>query len=149
MKIGAQCFAMIDSLTALSFSVFENKGVYSLLLGSGLSRAAQIPTGWEITIDLVRRLSSIEGTTEQIDWAAWYHGKYGLEPAYSQLLDAVAQSPSERRAILHSYIEPTAEDIDQGERFRRKPIKPLHGWCVTDLCASSLQRTLIDFWRTH
>jgi hypothetical protein len=41
---------MIDPSTALAFSLFENKGVYALLLGSGLSRAAQIPTGWEITL---------------------------------------------------------------------------------------------------
>jgi hypothetical protein len=40
---------MIDPPTALAFSLFENKGVHALLLGSGLSSAAQIPTGWEIT----------------------------------------------------------------------------------------------------
>lgn len=49
---------MIAPITALSFSLFENKGVYALLLGSGLSSAAQIPTGWEITLDLVRRVGS-------------------------------------------------------------------------------------------
>lgn len=36
-----------DPLTQLSFSVYENKGVFAVLLGSGLSRAAEIPTGWE------------------------------------------------------------------------------------------------------
>jgi hypothetical protein len=46
---------MLDPITALAFSVFENKGVYAVLLGSGLSRAARVPTGWEITLDLVRR----------------------------------------------------------------------------------------------
>lgn len=42
-----------DPLTQLAFSVYENPGVFALLLGSGLSRAADIPTGWEITLDLV------------------------------------------------------------------------------------------------
>jgi hypothetical protein len=46
---------ILDPITALAFSIFENKGVYALLLGSGLSSAAQIPTGWKITLDLVRR----------------------------------------------------------------------------------------------
>src|SRR4051812_30108201 len=39
-----------DPLTQLSFSVYENRGVFALLIGSGLSRAAEIPTGWEITL---------------------------------------------------------------------------------------------------
>jgi hypothetical protein len=34
-----------DVLTQLSFALFENKGVFAVLLGSGLSRAAEIPTG--------------------------------------------------------------------------------------------------------
>ena len=34
-----------DDLTQLSFALYENKGVFALLLGSGLSRAAEIPTG--------------------------------------------------------------------------------------------------------
>ncbi len=73
---------MIDSLTALAFSLYENKGVYALLLGSGVSRAAQIPTGWEITLDLVRRIAGLKGVTDQQDWAAWYRAKFSKEPSY-------------------------------------------------------------------
>jgi hypothetical protein len=61
---------MIDVLTALAFSLYENKGVYALLLGSGVSRDAQIPTGWEITLDLVRRFAALQGVTDQPDWAS-------------------------------------------------------------------------------
>lgn len=50
---------MIDPATALAFSVFENRGVYAVLLGSGVSRSAQIPTGWEVTLDLVRRVGTV------------------------------------------------------------------------------------------
>lgn len=46
-----------DPLTQLAFSLYENKGVFAVLLGSGLSRSAEIPTGWEITPDLVRRVA--------------------------------------------------------------------------------------------
>jgi hypothetical protein len=53
---------MIDPTTALAFSLFENnKGVYALLVGSELSSAAHIPTGWEITLDLVRRAGLLQG----------------------------------------------------------------------------------------
>lgn len=50
-----------DPLTPLAFSIHENKGTYAVLLGSGLSRAAEIPTGWEITIDLIRRIAEMQG----------------------------------------------------------------------------------------
>ena len=46
---------MIDPIVCLSFSVYSNPGVYALLLGSGISRAAKIPTGWEIVIDLIEK----------------------------------------------------------------------------------------------
>jgi hypothetical protein len=44
-----------DSTAQIAFSMFENKGVYAVLLGSGVSRSAGIPTGWEITMELVKR----------------------------------------------------------------------------------------------
>jgi len=39
---------------ALTFSVRNNPGVYALLIGSGVSRGAEIPTGWDIIQDLIR-----------------------------------------------------------------------------------------------
>jgi hypothetical protein len=41
----------------LAFSVSRNKGAYALLLGSGVSRAAEIPTGWDVTLDLIRKVA--------------------------------------------------------------------------------------------
>ncbi len=97
--------------------MFENKGVYAVLLGSGLSRAAGIPTGWEITLDLVRRVALAQGVENQSDWATWYREKYGAEPDYSALLAELAISPAERRSILHSYIEPDDEDRAEGKKL--------------------------------
>lgn len=111
---------IIDPITSLAFSVHENKGVYALLLGSGLSRAAFVPTGWEITLDLIRRVAVAENVEDQPDWAKWYRGKNGSEPSYSELLDNLSSTPDERRAILHSYIEPTSEDRDQGRKIPTK-----------------------------
>jgi SIR2-like domain len=105
-----------DVLTQLAFALFENKGVFAVLLGSGLSRAAEIPTGWEITLDLIRRVALAQGTVEQPDWANWYHETTGQEPDYSTLLEELAGSPEERRAILHRYIEPTEEDREEGRK---------------------------------
>jgi hypothetical protein len=122
---------MIDPATALAFSVFENKGVYAVLLGSGVSRAARIPTGWEVTLDLVQRVGVLEGAGEQSDWAAWYRRRAGKEPDYSEILDALAASPEERRAILHGYIEPSADDVQEG---RKVPTRAHHAiaWLVRE-----------------
>jgi hypothetical protein len=111
---------IIDPITSLAFSVHENKGVYALLLGSGVSRAAFVPTGWDITLDLIRRVAVAENVEDQPDWAKWYRETNGSEPSYSELLDSLSSTPDERRAILHSYIEPTPEDRDQGRKVPTK-----------------------------
>ena len=108
---------LVDSTTKLAFSVHENKGVFALLLGSGLSRAAEIKTGWEITLDLVRRVAMAKGVEEQNDWVNWYVEAEGQEPDYSKVLAQVASTSAERRAILHPYIEPSEEDREQGRKI--------------------------------
>lgn len=127
-----------DRLTQLAFSVQENKGVFALLLGSGISRAAGIPTGWEITLDLIRRVALVQGVNEQADWAAWYRKKAKKEPDYSALLEELGASPEERRSILHSYIEPTQEDREEG----RKVPTAAHR-AVADLVLSGHIRVII------
>ena len=102
---------MINPSVTLAFSIYESKGIYALLLGSGASRSAYIPTGWDITLDLVRRIATLEGVDGQSDWVAWYTKEFKREPSYSDILDNSASTPDGRRAILHSYIEPTAQDI--------------------------------------
>lgn len=109
-----------DPLLQVSFSIYENKGVFALLLGSGLSRAAGIPTGWEITVDLIRRVGEAQGAGPQADWAQWYQSKTGLEPKYSALLEDLASSPAERRSILHPYIVPTDDDQKNGRKLPTK-----------------------------
>ncbi len=109
-----------DPITQLAFSVYENKGVFAVLLGSGLSRSAEIPTGWEITLDLVRRVAMAQDVAEQPDWAKWYREKTGMEPNYSVLLEEIASSPDERRAILHRYIEPDEQDREEGRKIATK-----------------------------
>ena len=69
-----------DPPIRLAFSMAENKGVFALLLGSGLSRSAGIPTGWEITLDLVRRIAAATGVSDQEDWASGTSKKLALNP---------------------------------------------------------------------
>jgi hypothetical protein len=41
---------MIANEILISNSIYSNKGVFALLLGSGISRSAGIPTGWEVVL---------------------------------------------------------------------------------------------------
>jgi hypothetical protein len=105
----------IDAITALSFAIQSNPGVYAFLLGSGISRAAGIPTGWEITLDLIGKVAASEGeppTNPEL----WYREKFGTEPDYSVLLNELGKTASERQAILRQYFEPTEEDREAGRK---------------------------------
>lgn len=124
--------------TQLAFSLLENKGVFAVLLGSGISRAAQIPTGWEITLDLIRRVAAAQGVQEQPDWAAWYRKETGIDPNYSTLVEELASSPEERRAILHSYIEPNEQD-----RVEKRKIPTEAHRAIADLVAAGYIRLVI------
>lgn len=110
----------LDLRTKLGFSIYENKGIYALLIGSGVSRAAQIPTGWEIILNLTKRVGALEEAGDQKDWAAWYRERFKSEPNYSELLGMLSDSPDERRAILHGFIEPTPEEAEEGLKVPTK-----------------------------
>ena len=107
---------MIDPIQSLSFSVQANPGVYALLLGSGVSRAAKVPTGWEITLDLVRKLAVLDGEEIDITPERWYLKKFGMEPSYSDLLNQLAKTPAARQQLLRPYFESTDQDREDGDK---------------------------------
>jgi len=105
---------MIDPLVSLAFAMYSNKGAYALLLGSGVSRSAAIPTGWEVVLDLARRVAKLEGDDPEPDPEAWFTKKYGQAAEYSKLLDILAKTSTERQRLLKSYFEPSEEERSQG-----------------------------------
>lgn len=107
----------LEPIDSLALTLHHSPGVQALLLGSGLSRSAGVPTGWEITLDLIRYLAGVQGVVNEPDWSVWYRERYGKDPSYSEILDTVATAPAERRSIIHRYIE--AQD---GKEIR-KPTK--------------------------
>ncbi|MEJ2794961.1 SIR2 family protein [Iodobacter sp. LRB] len=104
----------MEPLLSVAFSLQSNKGVYAVLLGSGISRAAQIPTGWEIVLELVRKLALLNSESCEPDPTAWFIAKYGKQPDYAELLEMVAATPAERQQLLRSYFEPTPEEQEDG-----------------------------------
>jgi hypothetical protein len=110
---------MTDKLMSLSFSIESNKGVYALLLGSGISYSSGIPTGWGILKELCRRIMLLHGAEEQ-DEILWYEKKYNKPPLYDEVIGLLARTSSERLGLLKEFFEPIDEDIMKGEKYLQR-----------------------------
>lgn len=108
-----------DPATEIAFGLHENKGVFALLLGSGLSSTAGIPTGWAITLDLIRQISAARGVEKKPDdgWDGWYRRETGAEPDYSNVVTDLGRTPDQRRSILEGFIEPDADERENGDKM--------------------------------
>lgn len=101
---------LMDPVLLAAHALHTSPGSYAVLLGSGVSSAAGIPTGWSITLDLIERVSSVDVGERPDDLLEWYRERVGGEPDYSKLLDSLAGTSVERQSILRRYIEPTEEE---------------------------------------
>ena len=104
----------IEKLTTLALSVYSNKGAYALLLGSGISRRAHIPTGWEVESRLIERIAATQGIFNEEDWHQWYINQYGKEANYSDLLEEMVKTPTERVRLMQNFFEPTTDEKELG-----------------------------------
>ncbi|MED0963295.1 SIR2 family protein [Bacillus paramycoides] len=109
---------MDNQLMSLSFSMEANKGVYALLLGSGISFSANIPTGWGILKELCRRIMELNGEIHE-DPIQWYQDQYGKPPAYDEVIEMLAKTSSERVGLLAEFFEPKEDEED----YVKKPTK--------------------------
>ena len=107
---------VISPTESLAFSMHGNRGVYAVLVGSGVSRAAKIPTGWEITQDLVRKLAALRKETCDPEPELWYRNTFNKDADYSDLLDTLCGTAAERQQLLRGYFEPTADDNEEGAK---------------------------------
>ena len=108
-----------DARISLATAVHAQSGVYALLLGSGTSTGAGVPTGWGVITNLVTRAAAARGddVSNGIDPELWWqeHGD-GQPLGYSGLLAALASTPAARRALLAGFFEATDEERDQGSK---------------------------------
>ena len=105
---------MIDPIESLSFSIQANPGVYALLLGSGISRPAGIPTGWDITLDLVEKLAALYEEPCEPGPVEWFQKKFRKPPDYSMLLDELTNTRTERQQLLRPYFEANEQEREEG-----------------------------------
>ena len=104
----------VSPVESLAFSMHAQPGVYALLLGSGVSRGAGIPTGWEVLGDLIRKLIQLRGLEQPDNPTDWYQEAHGTEANFSELLEQLGATPADRKSILRRYFEPTDEESEQG-----------------------------------
>jgi hypothetical protein len=108
---------VIDPSISLAFSLHTNPGAYALLLGSGVSRSAEIPTGWEVLEDLIERVAALIDADTGGEPGKWYRENFEREADYSALLEQLAAEPAERQLLLRAYFEPDDDDREQGRKM--------------------------------
>ena len=112
----------LDPLVMLATGMHSQPGVYALLLGSGVSTGAGIPTGWGVVKELVRRTAAATAPEDPTapgkaadDPEAWWSANGDGHPlGYSNLLAALAPTQAARRDLLATFFEPTDDDVGQG-----------------------------------
>jgi hypothetical protein len=106
-----------DQLVGLAVTMNAAPGRFALLLGSGVSAASGIPTGWDVVVDIARRVAAALGTeSPPDDPIGWYVEQFGESPDYSGLLERVAPTPAQRRDLLSGYFVPNEEERERGEK---------------------------------
>ena len=104
-----------DGLARLAFLLSRTEGTYAVLLGSGISSAAGVLTGWGIAMDLIVQMAVSGGEEAPGDPEVWYQEKFGEPVNYSDIVEWFGGTQAERTGLLSSYIEPNDDDIRGGK----------------------------------
>jgi hypothetical protein len=104
----------IDPFVVLAASLHYDRGVYAVLVGSGVSTAAGIPTGWDLTRELALLEARHQGEHVPDNVEAWWAANKAVPLGYSSVVEAIASTLGQRQALLRSVIEPSADEIRAG-----------------------------------
>lgn len=115
----------LDPQLSLALAVSRSPGVYALLLGSGVSTAAGIPTGWKIVQSLIGDLAAAAAPDDPAALAAasgdperWWQDNVDADTplGYSTLLDQLSNRPAGRDRQLAGFFEATDEDRTENRK---------------------------------
>lgn len=99
----------LDPIVSLSVALAEAPGTCAFVLGSGVSRDAGVPTGWDITRSGLQRLRQLEtGDTDELTGAQlsdWLRETDREHLTYSDLLELIAPDAAVRREYLAGFFE--------------------------------------------
>ena len=127
-----------DPLNSLASSIHAGPGTFALLLGSGISANSGVPTGWDVSLELVRRLAALRGEDVEDDPIAWYRGHADGDPDYPALLAELAPSPVDRRNLLQPHFEPTEDERAEGTKLPTRAHK-----AIAELVAGGFVKVIV------
>jgi hypothetical protein len=112
----------------LATSMHAQPGVYAVLIGSGVSTGARIPTGWGIVQKLVRQLATATAAAlgqgdqldETFDPERWWTDHHDKKLGYSSLLEAFPGTAATRQGLVARFIEPTEHERHEGRKTPSK-----------------------------
>jgi hypothetical protein len=131
----------VEAVHQLAINLRSSPHLFACLLGSGVSRSAGVPTGWEVLLDLVRKYAVLlnEGEQAASDPAVWFAKRTGREPDYSDVIQALAPTSALQRNVLDEYF--TVVDRASGQRTEHEPT-PAHR-AIARLVKRGLMRVVI------
>jgi hypothetical protein len=94
-----------DEVVGMAMALNGRPKAYALLVGSGLSSAAGVPTGWQIVQQLITELASATDGVVPSDPEEWFGERYGEAPTYGGVVEKVAASPDDRHALLERFLD--------------------------------------------
>ncbi len=110
----------VDHFAAIN--IHAGPGTMALLLGSGISRSAGVPTGWDVQCLLGERLASQVTPADPAGIALaaehpdrWWAERYSRPFGYSTLLAEISPTPAARSQLLRSLLTLTAEQHEDGD----------------------------------
>lgn len=117
----------------LAMAMHAQAGVYAVLLGSGVSAGAGVPTGWGIVTDLVRLAAAAQdphdvgaANAAADDPETWWQERHEGPLGYSGLLEQLASTPSMRQSLLSRYFEPQMPDEADAAHEEARGPSPAH-----------------------
>lgn len=99
----------VEAIEALATSMEAAPGVYAVLVGSGMSSAAGIPTGYQVLGELITRVAKVRDPdleVENFDPHEWWRLQNDAAARYDTVIQALAPTDGIRRKILEPFFEP-------------------------------------------
>jgi hypothetical protein len=91
---------LVDPFVVLAASLHYDRGAYAVLIGSGMSTAAGIPTGWDLTTQLAELEARHQDGQVPDDIEAWWAANKPGPLGYSSVVEAIAPTLGQRQALL-------------------------------------------------
>ncbi len=108
----------LNPLIPLAVNLADCRKRFLLFIGSGVSKDAGVPTGWDILIDTLGKIYSQEHNGQTLsyqDIEDWYKNERSLRNlGYSEILDFMCKGQEQKRQYLNDYFK----DKEPGEAHR-------------------------------